>query len=244
MSDAKTPLSAQSERYMELACAVFRNDRGRRFVTDLTYRYNAHRGSHTREIERREAAINFFPTRALRGSRVVTSFRLTACCACFPLRVGTIFSGVWCIVLSVVTIILLFTAENLEFHTIIMKVDTTTTKIILALNLVMTIIVSTLMIIGALTKRTTLMLPWIVLGILIVIGLLVSVLFTSITLFLKDDEVNRYLYGSFFLVFGLISVVIYAYFWFVVYSYYQQLRIEKSSFRVGPYGRPYCYQRR
>jgi putative Ca2+/H+ antiporter (TMEM165/GDT1 family) len=55
-------------------------------------------------------------------------------------------------------------------------------------------------------KNTMLMLPWIVLGILLLVGLLVSVLYTSITLFLNNEEVYHILYGTLFLVFGTLTV--------------------------------------
>ena len=50
------------------------------------------------------------------------------------------------------------------------------------------------------------MLPWVVLGVLLLVGLFVSVLWTSVTLFLNDEEVHHILYGVLFLVFGVLIV--------------------------------------
>ncbi|KAL6263205.1 hypothetical protein P5V15_006005 [Pogonomyrmex californicus] len=115
--------------------------------------------------------------------------QLTTCCRCCSLKTGTIFSGVCGIVLAVISLILIFTA-NVEWKTIIIDIlDKTAVKIIFAINLCMTILISTLLIIGA------------------------------------------------------IRAIVYTYMWLVVYSYYQQLRIEKMSKRMGPYGKPYNYRR-
>lgn len=37
--------------------------------------------------------------------------------------------------------------------------------------------------------------------------------------------------------------VIYTYMWLVVYSHFQELKIEKLNKRMGPYGKPYNYRR-
>ncbi|XP_077271155.1 uncharacterized protein LOC143902282 isoform X1 [Temnothorax americanus] len=165
--------------------------------------------------------------------------QLTTCCRCCSLKTGTIFSGVCGIVLAVISLILIFTA-NVEWKTIIVDIlDKTAVKIIFAINLCMTILISTLLIIGALRKNTFMMLPWVVLGIMLAVALLVSVLYTSIMFFINSEVLN----GILWLVFGLIAVVVYTYMWLVVYSYFQQLRIEKMNKRMGPYGKPYNYRR-
>ncbi|XP_058789663.1 uncharacterized protein LOC131663324 [Phymastichus coffea] len=145
-------------------------------------------------------------------------------------------------ILAIITIILLFTV-NVHWKTIISDIDPDIVKIIYTVNLVMTMVISTLMITGALKRSTAMMLPWVVLGIILLGGLFVSVLYTSISLFFNDDELHHMLYGALFLIFGLLVLYIYLYFWFVVYSYFQQLRTEKNTIKIGPYGRPYLYQR-
>ncbi|XP_072743593.1 uncharacterized protein [Anoplolepis gracilipes] len=166
-------------------------------------------------------------------------FQLTTCCRYCSLKTGTIFSGVCGIVLAIISLILIFTA-NVEWKTIIIDIlDKTAVKIIFAINLCMTILISTLLIIGALRKNTFMMLPWVVLGIMLAVGLLVSVLYTAIMFFINHEVIN----GILWLVFGLLAVVIYTYMWLVVYSYFQQLRLEKMSKRMGPYGKPYNYRR-
>ncbi|EGI62346.1 hypothetical protein G5I_09342 [Acromyrmex echinatior] len=86
--------------------------------------------------------------------------QLTTCCRCCSLKTGTIFSGVCGIVLAVLFLILIFTA-NVEWKTIIVDIlDKTAVKIIFAINLCMTILISTLLIIGALRASTTLNWNW------------------------------------------------------------------------------------
>lgn len=165
--------------------------------------------------------------------------QLTSCCRCCSLKTGTIFSGVCGIILAVVSLVLIFTV-NVEWKTIVIDIlDKTAVKIIFAINLCMTILISTLLIVGAQRRNTFLMLPWVVLGIMLAVALLVSVIYTSIMFFINHDNLN----GALWLVFGLIAVVVYTYMWLVVYSYFQQLRIEKMNGRMGPYGRPYNYRR-
>lgn len=47
-----------------------------------------------------------------------------------------------------------------------------------------------------------LMVPWVLLAIMLAIGLLVSILYTSIKFYIDEDPLN----GSLWLVFGLLSV--------------------------------------
>ncbi|XP_032454609.1 uncharacterized protein LOC100116794 isoform X2 [Nasonia vitripennis] len=147
-----------------------------------------------------------------------------------------------CIILSVIAIVLLFTT-NIQFKVIIFDLNSTIVKIIYTINLVMTIILSLCLTIGAIRKNILLMLPWVVLGVLILIALLFSVIFTSVAYFIEKKEVHHVLYGVLALLFGLLAFVICTYFWIVTYSYFQQLRQEKNSLKIGPYGRPYSYQR-
>ncbi|XP_070525477.1 uncharacterized protein [Cardiocondyla obscurior] len=199
-------------------------------------------------IEAFQSPMPFFFSRATLSSvgQVQTSIhrepprmQLTTCCRCCSLKTGTIFSGVCGIILAVISLILIFTA-NVEWKTIIIDIlDKTAVKIIFAINLCMTILISTLLIIGALRKNTFMMLPWVVLGLMLVIGLLVSILYTAIMFFVNSEVLN----GILWLIFGLIAVLIYTYMWLVVYSYFQELRIEKMNKRMGPYGKPYNYRR-
>lgn len=54
-------------------------------------------------------------------------------------------------------------------------------------------------------RNILLMLPWVVLGVLLLVGLLFSVFFTSIVYFLDDNEVHHILYGVLTLLFGLLT---------------------------------------
>lgn len=165
--------------------------------------------------------------------------QITTCCGCFSLKTGTIFSGACGIVLSILSLILIFTV-NVEWKTIVVDIlDRMTVQIIFAINLCMTILISTLLIVGAVRKNTFMMIPWVVLGIMLAVALFVSVLYTGIMFFVNHEVLN----GVLWFVFGLIAVVVYTYMWLVVYSYFQQLRIEKMNRGIGPYGRPYNYRR-
>lgn len=71
------------------------------------------------------------------------------CCSCYSLRTGTIISGVIGVLLAIINIILVYTTRA-EFKTIIMDwLPSWLVKIIITINLVMTILLSLLLIIGA-----------------------------------------------------------------------------------------------
>lgn len=126
---------------------------------------------------------------------------LNTCC-CYSLRTGTIISGVIGIILAIINLILIFTTRA-EFKTIIMDwLPSSVVKIIIAINLAMTILISILLIVGAVKRNHYLMLPWVILGIMLAIGLLISVLYTAIVL-LIDGFV---LAGVLWIVIGLIVV--------------------------------------
>jgi hypothetical protein len=79
---------------------------------------------------------------------------LNSCCRCYSLRTGTIVSGVFGILLAISSLILMFTAR-VEFKTIVIDwLPQSVVKIILAINLCMTILISILLIIGALKVCT------------------------------------------------------------------------------------------
>ncbi|XP_012269489.1 uncharacterized protein LOC105693858 [Athalia rosae] len=165
--------------------------------------------------------------------------QLTTCCRCCSLKTGTLVSGVAGIVLAVISLIVMYTT-NVEWRTIVVDLlPQWAVKLILAINLCMTILISTLLIIGALKRNTFLMLPWVILGIMLAVALLVSVIYTAVMLFINYDTIG----GILWIIFGLISVVVYVYMWLVVYSFFQEIRYEKSNVRLGPYGRPYNYRR-
>lgn len=75
---------------------------------------------------------------------------LGSCCRCQPLRTGAIISGVGAILLAIVALVVLFTSR-VDFHTIIFDwLPRWIVKIILAVNLSMTILISMVMILGVL----------------------------------------------------------------------------------------------
>uniref|UniRef100_A0A8D8K5Q0 (northern house mosquito) hypothetical protein n=1 Tax=Culex pipiens TaxID=7175 RepID=A0A8D8K5Q0_CULPI len=75
---------------------------------------------------------------------------LSSCCRCYSLRAGSLISGIMGILLSIISIIVIFTTR-VEFKTILMDwLPQNVVKIIFALNLCMTILISLLMIFGVL----------------------------------------------------------------------------------------------
>lgn len=80
-----------------------------------------------------------------------------------------------------------------------------------------------------------LMLPWVVLGIMLAVGLLISVIYTAVMLFID----NFVLAGCLWLVLGLLCVVVYTYMWVVTYSHFMVLKDESDRGRYAkqPYRR-------
>lgn len=138
-------------------------------------------------------------------------------CLCQTTRNGSVISGVLTIVLSIISIIEIF-RQRVQFKTILFDfLSNDEVKIILVINLCMTILISLLMIVGVLKVRiyTILrefiscyilqrnhycMVPWVVLGIMIAIGLFISVIYTGVVFFID----GFWLTGVLWLIFGLI----------------------------------------
>lgn len=156
---------------------------------------------------------------------------LDNCCRCGTLRTGTIITGSLGIALGVIGLVSVLTVNKLHANTILIELPETVVRIILAVNMVMTIFISSLLIFGAIKRNRWLMLPFVVLALMLAIGMLISVLYTSVEHFVKKDPIL----GSCWLIFGLIGVVVHVYLWCVVFSYYQMVREERGR---GPYGKP------
>lgn len=131
----------------------------------------------------------------------------TSCCRCQSLRTGSIIAGVGAILLSIVSIIIAFTARA-TYRTIFFDwLPPWIVKIIIVFNLCMTILISAIMIVGAMkvswyqilqNKRKEiltfflsenqfisqrnhyLMLPWVVLGCMLIVGFLLSIIYTGV----------------------------------------------------------------
>jgi len=99
----------------------------------------------------------------------------------------------------------------------------------------MTILISTLMIVGVVKRNHYLMMPWVVLGIMIAVGLLISVIYTAVVLFIEGFVLT----GVLWLIFGLIACAILTYCWCVVYSEYTNLseENERGRYNKQPYRR-------
>ncbi|KAG5682323.1 hypothetical protein PVAND_011682 [Polypedilum vanderplanki] len=162
--------------------------------------------------------------------------RLRSCCGCYSLKTGTIIAGTLGVLLAIATIVIILTTK-IDFKTIIFDdiIPKQILKIILIINLCMTIILSGLLIIGAIIRNQYLFLPWIILGIMLCIGLLVDVIYTAVVFFLDKNNTA----GILWLVIGLICVVIFFYLWAVVLSYFLQLKEQNDRGRYSrtPYRR-------
>ncbi|KAG8321696.1 hypothetical protein J6590_042293 [Homalodisca vitripennis] len=128
---------------------------------------------------------------------------LNSCCGCASLKVGTIISGALGVVIGAVTLVFILVTD-VKLQTIV--IDTlppNIVKIILAINLVMTMLISVLLIIGALKRNRFMMLPWVILAIMLAIGLAISVIYTAVVFYLH----NYVLGGTLWLIIGLSCVV-------------------------------------
>lgn len=160
---------------------------------------------------------------------------LDSCCCGCSLKTGSIISGVLGILTGALTLLLILTTDYKIRTIVIDTLPSSVVKIILAINLVFTILISVLLVIGVIKRHKFLMLPWVILAIILVVGLAFSVIYTAVVFFIAGD-----IFGGFIWVIGgLISVAIYIYMWLVVYSYYQLLREEADR---GPYSKP-AYRR-
>ncbi|XP_031632420.1 uncharacterized protein LOC116346484 [Contarinia nasturtii] len=158
-----------------------------------------------------------------------------SCCSCQTLRIGSVIAGVAAILLSIVSLIIMFTVR-VTYRTIFLDwLPPNIVRIIIAFNLLMTILISAIMLVGALKRNHYLMLPWVVLGAMLVVGLLLSVIYTGF-MFIIDGFVMT---AIVWIILGLIVTAIFAYMWCVVYSHFTVLREEtkRGKYNRQPYRR-------
>lgn len=162
---------------------------------------------------------------------------LKSFCFCGSLRTGTLVAGVSGIVLAIIGILVILLLP-VEFKTIVLDwLPKFVVQIIMIINFAMTIFISILLIVGAVRRNMYLMIPWVLLGIMLAIGLLVSVIYTAVDFYLREDMLN----GSLFLVVGLIFFVVYVYMWMVVYSFFTIIKEEtdRGAYTKDPFRRYY-----
>lgn len=76
-----------------------------------------------------------------------------SCCRCQSLRTGSLISGILGIILAIISLVVMFVAR-VDFKTIVFDwLPSSVVKIILAVNLCMTILICLLLIVGVLKVR-------------------------------------------------------------------------------------------
>ncbi|CAK1596080.1 unnamed protein product [Parnassius mnemosyne] len=172
--------------------------------------------------------------------------RLEKCCCCASTRTGTLITATLGIILSIITIITVWVVNkhDVSFRTFIFAEDfdkklaaLDIPRIILTINLCFTILICLLLIVAVQKRRSWLMLPWVVLGIVLAIGLLISVIHTAITYYL--DGQDHVILATIILIGGLLYLCLYLYLWAVVFSHYLDVRDEEERGRYSkaPYKR-------
>lgn len=168
---------------------------------------------------------------------------LKRCCCCGSLRTGTIVAGVVAVILSILTILLIALTMcgilTVQIRMIVLDsfLPELAIQIILIINLCVTIILSILLVVGTIKRNFYLMMPWVVLGGMLIIGLLVSVIITSVHFYSNNDTLN----GTLWLVLGLIAFVIYTYMWLVAFSFFYQVwqEAKRGTYTKDPFRRRY-----
>ncbi|XP_019868107.1 uncharacterized protein LOC109596943 [Aethina tumida] len=158
-------------------------------------------------------------------------------CCCGSLRLGTLVAAISAIVFSIIGIIAI-PLLKVKLSTIVLDwLPPLVVKIIIIINLIMTIIISILMIVGVIKRNMYLMAPWVILGFMLAIGLLVSILMTSINFYIEDDTLN----GSLWLGLGLVAFVVYCYMWLVAFSFFYVIYQEsgRGAYTKDPFRRQY-----
>ncbi|KAL3274481.1 hypothetical protein HHI36_015865 [Cryptolaemus montrouzieri] len=158
-------------------------------------------------------------------------------CFCGSLRTGTLVAGVAGIILAIAGIVVLL-CVNVVFKTIVLDwLPKIVVDIIIIVNFCMTIIISIVLMIGAVKRNMYLMIPWVVLGIMLAFGILVSVLYTGISFLIDGDQFNGWLW----LILGTLAFIVYLYMWMIVYSYFCIIKEEtdRGQYMKDPFRRKY-----
>lgn len=168
---------------------------------------------------------------------------LRRCCCCGTLRTGTLIAGIGAVILSILTIILIVLTMlgilNVQIRMVVLDafLPELAIQIILIVNLCVTIILSILLVVGTIKRNFYLMMPWVLLGGMLIIGLLVSVIITAVHFYSNDDTLN----GSLWLVLGIIAFLVYTYMWLVAFSFFYQVwqEAKRGAYTKDPFRRRY-----
>ncbi|XP_050297867.1 uncharacterized protein LOC126737153 [Anthonomus grandis grandis] len=171
---------------------------------------------------------------------------LKRCCCCGSLRTGTIVAGAGAIILALLTIIIIVLTMlgiiDVKIRMIVLDsfLPDIAIQIILIINLCVTVILSILLIVGTVKRNFYLMSPWVILGGMLIIGLLVSVIVTAVN-FYSEGTPNDNFNGTLWLILGLISFAIYTYMWLVAFSFFYQVwqEAKRGAYTKDPFRRRY-----
>ncbi|XP_022905069.1 uncharacterized protein [Onthophagus taurus] len=162
---------------------------------------------------------------------------LKSCCFCGSLRTGTIFAALAGALLALVGIILIFTI-SLDLRVILLNdiLPKSVVTIIIVINFAMTIFISMLLLIGTIKRNMYFMLPWVLLGIMMPLGVLISTIFTAYNFFSEDQDTA----GIICIVLGIIACIVVIYMWLVVFSFFQIVKKEneeRAQYTKAPFRR-------
>lgn len=151
---------------------------------------------------------------------------LDKCCFCASVRTGTLIIATIGAVFSLLLIIVVCTSDvdpRLFLHGSIR--DRTAAKVAILIGFALQLIISSLLLLGAYSKNTVLMLPWVVLTPVALVVNAVGTIATTIMLFVAAHAGSAF--ASFFS--GLITCGFGLYYLLVVYTYYRELQNEKRN---------------
>lgn len=153
--------------------------------------------------------------------------QLTTCCRCYSLRTGTIIIGILQIILSIFMLIMVV-GLNAKLNEPLNDFDPYVTKIVYAVAFSLTIFMSILLLVGVFKRNTCMMLPWLVMGVIGLVGGIIRTIGASIIFFMKHETTSAV--AGFGL--GFMQLVVGTYLWVVVYSHFQELKNDRTNSRI------------
>ena len=153
---------------------------------------------------------------------------VTSCCnKHYSLRRGTIFIGIFHIICSIL-ILIMVVGLNAKWNEPLNDFDPYVTKIVYAVASSLTIFMSILLLVGVFKRNTCMMLPWLVLGVIALVGGIISTIGTTIIYSMKQETTSAV--AGFVL--GCVHLVIGTCLWVVVYRHFQELQNDRTNSRI------------